>query len=103
MKQQAPGHATNRTSTTNSTIVTTAIDAVQTTEQITVEQAQPTLPGIPVVDARFRINETTRRIGLAGVARARAVLAEQAARREAREATPSGQRTPLVRGQQQAA
>ena len=101
MKQQAPSHATDRTD------ITTSIETAQTSEQATVEQAQPTLPGIPAVlattDARFRINETTRRIGLAGVARARAVLAEQAARREEREAARSGQRTPQTRGQQQAA
>ena len=96
MKQQAPSYATDRTETT-------PVDILPTTDNGTDGQVQPTLPGIPVVDARFRINETTRRIGLAGVARARAVLAEQAARREAREAARSGQRAPLTRSEPRAA
>jgi len=39
------------------------------------------LPGLAVVPTRFRIDERTRRIGLAGIARVRAQLAEQEARR----------------------
>ena len=89
MKQQAPSHASSRP---------------ESAEQPTTSaQTQPALPGLPSVDSRFRINERTRRIGLAGVAHARAVLAEQAARREAREAERVSDRTAPNRQSQQRA
>ncbi|CAB4764091.1 unannotated protein [freshwater metagenome] len=87
MKQQAPSHASSRP---------------ESAEQPTTSaQTQPALPAS--VDSRFRINERTRRIGLAGVAHARAVLAEQAARREAREAERASCRTAPNRQSQQRA
>jgi hypothetical protein len=46
----------------------------------------------PEVPLQFHLNERTRRLGLAGVASAKALLAEQAARREAR---GEGRRHPL--------
>ena len=99
MKQQAPSNAANRTESAEQTIpfleLGTPAEEAQTT--------QPALPGIAVPDQRFRIDERTRRIGLAGVARARAVLAEQAARREAREMERAGRHAPAARTQQRAA
>ena len=88
MKQEAPRNATNRT---------------EPAEQTTTRPVQPTLPGIATVHPRFRIPERTRRIGLAGVAAARAQLAEQAARREAREAERTGRKQAQAPGQRRAA
>lgn len=90
MKQQAPSHASSRPESAEQPTTST--------------ETKPALPGFPAVDGRFRINERTRRIGLAGVAHARAVLAEQAARREAREAErASGRTAPNRQSQQRAA
>ena len=52
------------------------------------------LPLLTVTDVpvQFRLNERTRRIGLAGVASAKAILAEQEARRLERE----GHRRPSL-------
>lgn len=90
MKQQAPSHASSRP---------------EPAEQPTTSRGtQPALPGFQTVDSRFCINERTRRIGLAGVAHARTLLAEQAARREAREAErASGRVAPNRQSQQRAA
>lgn len=99
MKQQAPSHAANRTESADQTI---PFLEVGTPDEETAAP-QSTLPGITVPDQRFRIDERTRRIGLAGVARARAVLAEQAARREAREVERAGRHAPAARTQQRAA
>jgi len=90
MKQQAPSHASSRPESAEQPTTST--------------ETKPALPGVPALDGRFRINERTRRIGLAGVAHARAVLAEQAARREAREAErASGRTAPNRQSQQRAA
>lgn len=56
-----------------------------------------TLPGLAVVPSRFRIDERTRRIGLAGIARVRAQLAEQEARRLEQEQQRNAQRPVTVR------
>ena len=100
MKQQAPSHAANRTESAEPNIPFLGAGAPATEE---LASPPPTLPAVTVPDQRFRIDERTRRIGLAGVARARAVLAEQAARREARDAARAERLAPPTRAQQQAA
>lgn len=67
MKQEAPRNASDRPET--SSTATTAASASTT------------------VPARFRLDARTRRIGLEGVAAAKAILAEQAARRATRDAS----------------
>jgi hypothetical protein len=54
----------------------TDTEATKAPEQLQLLSA----PGVPV---RYQLSQRTRRIGLAGVARVQALLAEQAARHEA--------------------
>ena len=53
------------------------------TKTTTPHQSLEQLELLPAVDVpvQLRLSQRTRRIGLAGIARARAILAEQAARR----------------------
>jgi hypothetical protein len=93
MKQEAPRNEADRTLTTP-TATSSTPDCSD----------QPVLPGLDTVPARFRLDERTRRIGLAGVAAAKALLAEQAARRAERETERTTRKGgPLVTAQRRAA
>jgi hypothetical protein len=64
------------------------------TQTTTHPEQLPLLDEPARVPPRFRLDERTRRVGLAGVARARAILAEQARRRAEAELADQ---TPFVR------
>ena len=72
-------------------------------KQVPNHNVQPTLPGMPEVSPRFRIDDHTRRVGLAGVAAAKALLAEQAARRAACEPGRAARKGAAVPSQRRAA